>query len=373
MATLKQEFIYFNDEYGRIRPNAKMKFFEAGTSTPKATYTGVDLVNPNPWPVVASGDGVFPPIFLEAGGYKVEVYDEDDELIRTRDDLNVAETTILSTSDFYFSTLVDAKLGVSVNGSPINLQVGQIARTAGKNTVDDGEGAEWIVVAGGTGTADDNLYADLDSNRQLKRLFNQLYSKNYLSEIAAAGASAQSDARDNIDTYSTTEIDDGFQAKNSAVLGFVQSTSTYCVEDDSYGTEFDVSASLTESSWESIGPTGSGSDNIWADLDILPSGTKWIRLIVRGRAFASGVTGTSGVTIRTSMHSRIPGSSAGTGTTSRVYEIGNETYADSSNVDAFADTEIVIPVVDGVFEIYWESNAFTTSPSIDIQLRGFGV
>jgi hypothetical protein len=200
MATLKQEFIFFNDEDGRIRPNAKMKFFEAGTTTPKATYTTVDLTSPNPWPVVASGDGIFPPIFLETGGYKVEVYDQDDVLIRTRDNLNIAETTVLSTSNFYFSTLVDAKLGVSINGSPINLQVGQVARTAGKNTVDDGEGAEWLVVAAGTGTADDDLYADIDNGLQLQRLFNQLYAKNDLSDVAST-----SQSRANLDVFSKAE------------------------------------------------------------------------------------------------------------------------------------------------------------------------
>ena len=201
MATLKQEILFYNDSVGRIRPNASISTYEAGaTTTPKQTITDKSLKFKNHWPVVSDGAGVFPPIWLESGGYRIVWKDEDNVLFADRDDINVAETTILSTSDFYFEDLTAAKLGASINGSTIDLQVGQVARTVGKVTSTDGEGAEWSVVAGGTGTADDDLFVDLDNGQQLQKLFNQLYTARSLADLPDVAV-----ARTNLDVYSKSE------------------------------------------------------------------------------------------------------------------------------------------------------------------------
>jgi hypothetical protein len=206
MPTLKQERLFENDEFGRTRPGAKMYFYEAGTTTQKATYTDVALQHANPWPLVADGAGVFPQVFLGEGGYRIIYTDQDDVQFDDRDNINVAGDAILTTSDFYFEDIVDAKLGISINGSNIDLQIGQVVRTVGDNSIYDNGGAEWVVVAGGTGTADDDLYADLNNGLQLKRVFNQLYTNRNLGEIADAGATAQEEARDNIDTYGKDDV-----------------------------------------------------------------------------------------------------------------------------------------------------------------------
>jgi len=258
MPTLKQETLFFNDEFGRTRPGAKMYFYEAGTTTQKATYTDVDLTSPNAWPLVADGAGVFPQTFLATGGYRIVYKDQNDVQFDERDDINVAETTILSTSDFYFSNLVDAKLGVSISGLTVNLQIGQIVRTAGKVTATDGLGGEWIVVAGGTGTADDDLYADLDNGLQIQKLFNQLYTTRNFAEIALAGASAQTTARTNI----------GAQTVPTAVTGFVAAESIYTRTVPSG--QLDVGATIAQGVAGTIGPTGSGADLVWSAMDVIP-------------------------------------------------------------------------------------------------------
>lgn len=43
-------------------------------------------------------------------------------------------------------------------------------------------------------------------------------------------------------------------------------------------TTFDVDASVTEDTWESVGPTGSGASNIWTGLDSVPLGVDWIEI-----------------------------------------------------------------------------------------------
>jgi len=200
MATLKQEILFYNDSSGLIRPGAKIYAFDSvATTTPKKTYTSSSLAVENAHPVVADGAGVFPPIWLESGGYRIVWKDQDDVEFQARNDINIAETTILSTSDFYFDDLTNLKLGVSINGTSIDLIIGQVARTVGNVTTTDGLGAEWLVVAAGTGTADDDLFADLGNGLQVQRLFNQLYTDRNLAEIATAGGVAQQAARDNLD------------------------------------------------------------------------------------------------------------------------------------------------------------------------------
>jgi hypothetical protein len=198
MGTLKQEFIYFNDSVGRVIPNASLEFYEAGTTTLKDTYTEKTLTNKNPWPLVSDGAGRFSVIWLGSGGYKLKVKDKDGVLIEERDDIGLSESGIDTTAAIYFATLADAKLGVAINGDSINLTVDQVVRTQGKVTSTDGSGAEWVVVAAATGTADDDLYADLANGLQIKKLFNQLYTDRNLAEIALAGTVAQAEARENL-------------------------------------------------------------------------------------------------------------------------------------------------------------------------------
>lgn len=50
---------------------AKLYWYEAGTSTPLATYSDQDLTTPNPNPVPANGAGRFPPIWLQSKQYKL--------------------------------------------------------------------------------------------------------------------------------------------------------------------------------------------------------------------------------------------------------------------------------------------------------------
>jgi hypothetical protein len=59
----------FNDE-GDVAPGAKVYFFDAGTSTPKTTYSDAALTTPRTHPVAADGNGRWPAIFLDFGSYK---------------------------------------------------------------------------------------------------------------------------------------------------------------------------------------------------------------------------------------------------------------------------------------------------------------
>lgn len=66
----------------------------------------------------------------------------------------------------------------------------------------------------------------------------------------------------------------------------------YMWDGSSAKSEFDVDTELAESTWETIGPTGSGATNIWADMDDIPSTARamLVSILVGATEGASGIT-----------------------------------------------------------------------------------
>ncbi len=58
------------DDNGERAIGAKVYFFDAGTSTPRTTYSDAALTTPNAHPVAADGNGRWPAVFLQYGSYK---------------------------------------------------------------------------------------------------------------------------------------------------------------------------------------------------------------------------------------------------------------------------------------------------------------
>jgi len=54
------------------------------------------------------------------------------------------------------------------------------------------------------------------------------------------------------------------------VTGYNKGSIVY-INNDGDGDNFDASTNVVESTWESVGPTGSGADNIFTAMDIIPS------------------------------------------------------------------------------------------------------
>lgn len=384
MATLKQEILFFNDAVGRTLPGAKIYTYDsANPTTNKDTFTDNSLVNLNTNPVIADDGGIFPPIFLESGAYRIVVTDENDVQLFDRDDINASEGTVLTTSALYFDDLVDAKQGITITGETVDLQIGQTIVTLGTASETDGEGAQWLVVAGGTGTPDDDAFADLDNGNQIQRLYNYLYTKNNLSEIADAGAGAQSAARTNLNisgqflqiasnlsdvanaatartnlgisseflsrANNLSDVNSPSTARTNLAIASeflsiannlsdvanaatartnldiaseflstannlseiaaggatdqqstrdnlapaVANTERFLTEyfNESQGTQIlDVIATLTASTFETVGPTGSGATHIWTALDALPLTAKTITIAVQNQAISTNTS-----------------------------------------------------------------------------------
>lgn len=75
------------DGSGNTLAGAKLYFYTAGTSTPQNAYADIGLGVPLSNPVVANGAGRFVPIYLDDTAYKVALYDANDNLIWTADNV----------------------------------------------------------------------------------------------------------------------------------------------------------------------------------------------------------------------------------------------------------------------------------------------
>lgn len=134
-------------------------------------------------------------------------------------------------------------------------------------------------------------------------------------------------------------------------------------------TSFDVDTNLTESSWESIGPTGSGADNTWTALDSLSTDVDWIeiKISVDGDTFSASGDGVD--TAR--LYARGGGGTSGT---SLETSIGvAQDYGVSGNGAAGTGISYAKVPVDGdnIFDLHYVST-FEDITAIDIYLVGYG-
>lgn len=150
----------------------------------------------------------------------------------------------------------------------------------------------------------------------------------------------------------------------------------YMVNDGDYPaidtTLLTIDSSVTEATWETVGPSSSGTDNEWAALDAVTAGANWIKIRITGTIlFASG--GTPGDTVTVGVAVRTYGSSISLATASQIFNTG--TKVDSAGKClATATQEVTIPVDSSRrFEIYWLRNGSIGTVSIlDAVIVGYG-
>lgn len=74
---------------GNTLAGAKLYFYTAGTSNLKNVFADVGLGVPLTNPVIANGSGRFVPIYMDDEPYKIALYDADDNLLWTADNVVV--------------------------------------------------------------------------------------------------------------------------------------------------------------------------------------------------------------------------------------------------------------------------------------------
>lgn len=208
----------------------------------------------------------------------------------------------------------------TASGARTNLGLGSLAT---QSTINNGDwsGTNLAVANGGTGVS-------------------------ALSSLSLSGFNNDLDAED-------------FSAPT--VSGYTGGVSTYLHNDGGNTTSFDVSGSLTESTYESVGPTGSSATNIWTALDALPSNTT--HLIIMAKVYATSSTGQASTQVR----ARQTGSSVNNFANAKVLRLDGET----DNVQDGIGVHFEVAVDGSVrFDAYWLSGANGTI-DIDFYLQGF--
>jgi hypothetical protein len=118
------------DNSGNRAIGAKLYFFNAGTSTPRTSYSNADLSTPHTHPVLADGNGRWPAVFLQFGEYKETVTTSGGTELWSDDDIpnpapfdetfTLDETTILNTGDIWCALKNGTRTGaVRLNGRTI--------------------------------------------------------------------------------------------------------------------------------------------------------------------------------------------------------------------------------------------------------------
>lgn len=247
----------------------------------------------------------------------------------------------------------------------INVQPGQIVANVGKTSVDDGEGAWWFIVSNTGSGGDDIDLIDMANGAQGKRIQNPAYQVKDLSDVDAPTARTNLDVYSTTEVYTTTEVDNGFQDTDaSTIANYSKATAQYVRSDGNIESgAFDLDAALGFNIWESIGPTGSGADNTWAILDNLPTGTKYIEVMMQ--ALVNLAAPGNQVEIDVSFR---PSGTAGEIRIQSIQDVGVATTTTQQHSNTYY---VKIPLVDNKFDAKQSSTGDTFVS--ELRLLGFGV
>ncbi len=101
MATsFAQVILQLFDDYGVILAEGKINSYEAGTTTPLATYQDLAGATPNANPVILNAAGRATVRLTDGVAYKFVITDSDDVTIATLDNITVGEAASASTESF---------------------------------------------------------------------------------------------------------------------------------------------------------------------------------------------------------------------------------------------------------------------------------
>jgi len=181
--------------------------------------------------------------------------------------------------------------------------------------------------------------------------------------IARIGGNAAGDivTVDDIQTLINKRInEDVMLIATSTQINAKCNSESFCTHSDGLSinnTEINVASVITESTWESIGPTGSGANNIWTALDVVPPGSDWIML--RFRMILSGGIGGDAFYLWGRKTGSVAGISSDTMYQYSQLAAGSLMWTDRIAVDASRR-----------FDMHWQ--ATQSSVNLELWLVGYG-
>ncbi len=146
----------------------------------------------------------------------------------------------------------------------------------------------------------------------------------------------------------------------------VRAGNTQIYNGEAVQTDFDADSSLVDAAWESVGPTGSGADNIWATLDQLPASARILILDIEGTLVSGSAVGVSTIIHVTSGNIAVPNVADRT----RVFLMAAD--PDASGEVYGQSAQVMIPLhTDQTFKIYKDTAGAPSTENITLKYRGF--
>jgi len=120
-------FIQVVDANGKPYAGAKLYTYQAGTTTPLASYANSNLTTPHTNPVIADANGTFPAIYLQKQSYKLRLETSANVLIDETDNVDSTESAV----EQYVNSLLQTTLTEIIQ----DLYAGQDYRLTNNGTV----------------------------------------------------------------------------------------------------------------------------------------------------------------------------------------------------------------------------------------------
>lgn len=146
------------DGNGDPLAGGKLYTYEAGTTTPKTTYTTEDATTPNTNPVILDSNG-YADVWLDTGSYKFVLDDSDDVEQWTLDDISGSDTSVfgaqvvtqatnLNLTSIYRNNLIVTTAGLTISllaaATATEGFIFSVQNTSSSNVTIDPDGAETI-------------------------------------------------------------------------------------------------------------------------------------------------------------------------------------------------------------------------------------
>ncbi len=189
-----------------------------------------------------------------------------------------------------------------------------------------------------------------------------------LSDLSITASAAELNIMDGV-TATAAELNKTDDSV-AAVSGYVSGMRTYIAEaGGADSTPFDMDSNVTENTFESIGPTGSGATNIWADMDVIPAGARIAILKVNLNMIPSGVD----VVGNMNFYTRMNGDATVVGATTLQCEMSVLTDDQTGGAvgTSFTFPDVMVPLsTSRIFDATWGATN-DGSRSAHIYLKGF--
>jgi hypothetical protein len=135
------------------------------------------------------------------------------------------------------------------------------------------------------------------------------------------------------------------------------------------GNFFDVSGNVVENTWESVGPTGSGADNIWTDMDVIPANATILIVAVTLSFYPNSPTIPAILNVWATHGDDATPSG---GNSNRIASKTLDLDAAFTSVSSFYNFPVFIPLgaTNQDFNISWSETA-TAGTGVNLEYRGF--